>query len=148
MQRNWDVVARTLVAKALDSRYDATGELTGDGETFIVCEGSRINATEAIRLYTGAKTLRKELQSLENGVIVNFTFTRNYVFDSAFQAAQVVSGASNVGKHFWKPQEAVKEPATPEQTESNIADAMEASPSSGVIGSMLKMLSLTPTPRV
>ena len=92
-------VADQVVLTARGKEFKAIGKPTGDGEKFVVLAGSTINPTEAPSLPDSKKAKRQELQSL--GVIVNFTFERNFVFDSSSEAAGVVTGRNVRAKDAW-----------------------------------------------
>ena len=89
-----------LVAVAPDGRYDAKGELTGDGEKCRVSAGSIVNPQEASNLWDEASKKRKEL--METGVIVDGKFMQDYVFESSYMAERVISGRNNNGRSIWK----------------------------------------------
>ena len=97
----------------LTSAYDETenqifmlagrgGNATGyplDLEKFVILKGSYISPHVTDGLQQGYSDLRKQL--IDDGIIANRTFTRDYTFSSVSAAAAVILGRSSNGRKEW-----------------------------------------------
>lgn len=77
---------------------DAKAVVTNEG--FVVLAGSKISTSIAKKLPSGILANRNKL--INQGIIKEGEFLKNYLFSSSSQAACVVSGQSRNGKDCWK----------------------------------------------
>lgn len=79
-----------------------TGNAQGfplDGDEFIVLKGSKISSDVTDSFPQGYNDLREKL--IEQGIIVNNVFVKDYVFSSPSAASSVVLGKSSNGRKEW-----------------------------------------------
>lgn len=78
-------------------KYVAIGKTVENG--FLVLKGSQINDLIAPSLNKNLKHKRKEL--IDDGIIVNGVFVKDYLFTSPSSAASIIIGSSSSGPLLW-----------------------------------------------
>lgn len=89
----------------LDSPFreaHAEGVIADDGKGIIVKKGSKVSRRNSLSYQSGKKYQNEvRTQLMNNGTIIDFTFTRDYSFPNTSQAASIILGMSASGPARW-----------------------------------------------
>ena len=89
---------RCILWKGVKSNLSAYGYVAQDG--FIVTKGSQMSASERASCRDWVKNQRKAL--MEDGKVVDYTFSEDVLFKSPSAAAACIVGGESNGLIMWK----------------------------------------------
>ena len=102
------VVGITLFLKGKKVDANAIGEMIDTGRIRVKAGSivSRTNNLSGQKKCDSIKSKRDELE--RNGVILNRTFTKDYVFNSPSEAATIILGTSSSGNERWRTKDGIR----------------------------------------